>query len=150
VIGDKSPKSSLGGTPPNLANPPEGCRFHPRCREAREICKTQITHDLATAYYISDRIVVMLRGYVVEAVLGAPLHPYTQLLKESVPSPVPTNKEAWVQRIGLSTQEVKEYNRVGCKFAGRCPRVSDRCREVDPPDVEAQGRTVKYFLYAGR
>jgi len=42
VIGDKSAKSSLEGTPPNLANPPEGCRFHPRCRQAVEICKTQI------------------------------------------------------------------------------------------------------------
>ncbi|MCL2319830.1 MAG: ABC transporter ATP-binding protein [Treponema sp.] len=42
VIGDKSGKSSLEGSPPNLANPPEGCRFHPRCRYALEICKTQV------------------------------------------------------------------------------------------------------------
>jgi peptide/nickel transport system ATP-binding protein len=42
VIGDKSVKSSLEGTPPNLANPPEGCRFHPRCKQAMDICKTQV------------------------------------------------------------------------------------------------------------
>ena len=42
VIGDKSVKSSLEGAPPNLANPPEGCRFHPRCRQAIDICKTQV------------------------------------------------------------------------------------------------------------
>jgi peptide/nickel transport system ATP-binding protein len=42
VIGDKSGKSSLEGTPPNLANPPEGCRFHPRCPMAQESCKTEI------------------------------------------------------------------------------------------------------------
>ena len=42
VVGDKSVKSSLEGAPPNLANPPEGCRFHPRCPEALEICKTQV------------------------------------------------------------------------------------------------------------
>ena len=42
VIGDKSGKSGLEGAPPNLANPPEGCRFHPRCRHAIEICKTQV------------------------------------------------------------------------------------------------------------
>lgn len=42
VIGDKSVKSSLEGSPPNLANPPEGCRFHPRCKYALEICKTQV------------------------------------------------------------------------------------------------------------
>jgi peptide/nickel transport system ATP-binding protein len=42
VIGDKSGKSSLEGTPPNLANPPEGCRFHPRCPVAQESCKTEV------------------------------------------------------------------------------------------------------------
>jgi ABC-type oligopeptide transport system ATPase subunit len=48
-----------------------------------------ITHDLATAYYISDRLVIMQKGYVVEMgpariVLDTPEHPYSRLLKESV------------------------------------------------------------------
>ncbi len=106
-----------------------------------------ITHDLATAYYISDRIAIMLRGYIVEsgpveAVLDHPLHPYTQLLKESVPSPAPKGRESWATHIDLGTTEVKEYGRIGCKFAGRCPHVMDICRQADPPDVEAEGRTV--------
>ncbi|MDR2900321.1 MAG: ABC transporter ATP-binding protein [Treponema sp.] len=42
IIGDKTVKSSLEGLPPNLANPPEGCRFHPRCKKAMDICKTQV------------------------------------------------------------------------------------------------------------
>jgi peptide/nickel transport system ATP-binding protein len=42
MIGDKTGKASLGGTPPNLANPPSGCRFHPRCPQAREICRTEV------------------------------------------------------------------------------------------------------------
>jgi peptide/nickel transport system ATP-binding protein len=42
VIGDKSGKSSLEGAPPNLANPPEGCRFHPRCEKALDICKKEV------------------------------------------------------------------------------------------------------------
>jgi peptide/nickel transport system ATP-binding protein len=42
VIGDKSPKAGLSGKPPNLANPPNGCRFHPRCPMAMEICFTQV------------------------------------------------------------------------------------------------------------
>ena len=42
VIGDKSGKGSLEGTPPNLANPPEGCRFHPRCKQALEICEKEV------------------------------------------------------------------------------------------------------------
>jgi len=55
-----------------------------------------ITHDLATAYYVSDRIIIMRQGSVVEsgdarAVLDNPQHPYSQLLKSSVLSPqVPT------------------------------------------------------------
>jgi len=38
-IGDKSRRHGIGGAPPSLANPPNGCRFHPRCPYAREICK---------------------------------------------------------------------------------------------------------------
>jgi peptide/nickel transport system ATP-binding protein len=52
VIGDKSGKSSLEGTPPNLANPPEGCRFHPRCPVAKELCKIEVPpmRDLRTGH----------------------------------------------------------------------------------------------------
>ncbi len=39
VIGDKSPKEGLSGAPPNLADPPSGCRFHPRCPLAMDICR---------------------------------------------------------------------------------------------------------------
>jgi peptide/nickel transport system ATP-binding protein len=125
-----------------------------KLRDEEGVSVIYITHDLATAYYISNRIAVMLRGYVVEmgpveAVLGNPLHPYTQLLKESVPAPDPVDRDAWAKRIGLSTQEVKEYARVGCKFAARCPKAREKCRQADPPDVEAEGRIVKCYLYGG-
>ncbi|MGQ9631260.1 MAG: ABC transporter ATP-binding protein [bacterium] len=40
-IGDKSYKLSVPGAPPSLVDPPEGCRFHPRCPEAKEICRTE-------------------------------------------------------------------------------------------------------------
>jgi len=42
VIGDKSSKASLGGSPPNLANPPKGCRFHPRCPYTMDICRAEV------------------------------------------------------------------------------------------------------------
>ena len=42
MIGDKSSRAALGGSPPNLANPPEGCRFHPRCPRAMDVCRTQV------------------------------------------------------------------------------------------------------------
>ena len=123
-----------------------------KLRDEEKVSVIYITHDLATAYYISDRIAVMLRGYVVEmgpveAVLGNPLHPYTKLLKESVPAPEPVDKAAWAQRIGLSTTEVKEYSRQGCKFAARCPKVMDQCLSADPPDFDVEGRIVKCYLY---
>ena len=42
MIGDKSSKLSLGGSPPNLANPPNGCRFHPRCPHVMDKCRTEV------------------------------------------------------------------------------------------------------------
>jgi len=112
-----------------------------------------ITHDLATAYYISDRIAIMLRGNIVEMgpvekVLTTPLHPYTKILKESIPEPTP--RERWTEKIEFATYEVKEFARVGCKFAGRCPSVMDVCRQVDPQDVLVDERMVKCYLYAGK
>lgn len=109
-----------------------------------------ITHDLATAYYAGDRIAVMLRGWIVEMgpvehVLGNPLHPYTQNLKNSIPKVEPDAK--WDEKINLAVVEADEYTRTGCKFAGRCPAVMDICHKQVPPDVVHEGRTVKCFLY---
>jgi peptide/nickel transport system ATP-binding protein len=121
-------------------------------RDEQKVSVIYITHDLATAYYISDRIGIMLRGFIVESgpvedVLGQPFHPYTKLLKESVPEPTFKEREAWAKHIELGTTEVKEYGRVGCKFAGRCPQVMDICRQADPPDVQVERRMVKCYLY---
>src|SRR5512139_2282698 len=123
-----------------------------KLRDEQKVSVIYITHDLATAYYISDRIGIMLRGYIIESgpveyVLDRPLHPYTQLLKESVPEPAPKERESWAKHISLGTTEVKEYGRVGCKFSGRCPQVMDICREADPPDVQVDRRLVKCYLY---
>ena len=61
-------------------------------RDDLQVSIVYITHDLTTAYYISDRIIIMQKGKVVEEgdarnVLSAPKHPYSQLLKDSVLSP---------------------------------------------------------------
>jgi peptide/nickel transport system ATP-binding protein len=42
MIGERSTKASLKGTPPNLASPPSGCRFHPRCPFAMDVCRTDV------------------------------------------------------------------------------------------------------------
>jgi len=124
-----------------------------KLRDEQQVSVIYITHDLATAYYISDRIAIMLRGYIVESgpvedVLERPAHPYTQLLKESVPEPAPIKRESWAQHIELGTTEVKEYGRIGCKFAGRCPKVMEICRKADPPDVQVGRQTVNCYLYS--
>jgi len=124
-----------------------------RLRDEQGVSVIYITHDLATAFYISDRIAIMLRGYIVESgpvdsVLERPLHPYTQLLIASVPSPAPTERDAWASHIDLGTLEVKEYGYAGCKFAGRCPQAMEICRQVDPKDVQVEDRTVKCHLYS--
>ncbi|MBV9245251.1 MAG: ABC transporter ATP-binding protein [Methylobacteriaceae bacterium] len=63
-----------------------------RLRDDLNVSIIYITHDLATAYYMSDRVIIMQRGHVVESgdareVLLAPRHPYSVLLKQSALSP---------------------------------------------------------------
>jgi peptide/nickel transport system ATP-binding protein len=112
-----------------------------------------ITHDLATAYYVSDRIAIMFRGNIVEIgpveqVLMNPRHPYTRLLRESIPEVDPGLR--WKETITLTDIEREEYLRKGCKFAGRCPRVMDICKEVMPEDIDVGGVLVKCHLYSGK
>lgn len=109
-----------------------------------------ITHDLATAYYVCDRIAIMFRGNIVEMgpverVLMEPKHPYTRLLRESIAEADP--KKKWSTQISLSDIEHEEYLRKGCRFAGRCPEVMDVCQENVPPDFTVDGVLVKCFLY---
>ncbi|GLQ58010.1 ABC transporter ATP-binding protein [Devosia nitrariae] len=120
-------------------------------RDKEGVAVLYITHDLATAYYTADRIGVMLRGWIVETgpverVLGSPLHPYTQLLKSSVPQADPD--KAWSAEPTLAPRPVTFPVSGGCKFAARCPKVMDRCRVEIPASYEAEGRSVKCFLYA--
>lgn len=109
-----------------------------------------ITHDLATAYYISDYIAILYRGCVVEFgaaadVLRRPLHPYTQLLLDSVPQV----GVKWTGREKMSDVETTEYTFAGCKFANRCPHVMPRCRSVRPAALRPEeGREVYCHLYA--
>lgn len=109
-----------------------------------------ITHDLATAYYVCDRIAIMLRGNIVamgdvEKVLMEPKHPYVELLRESIPETNP--RKRWTTKVQLAESEQEEYLRVGCKFAGRCPYVMERCKREAPKDVYVDGVLVKCFLY---
>ena len=108
-----------------------------------------ITHDLATAYYVCDRIAIMFRGNIVamgdvEKVLMEPKHPYVRLLRECIPETDP--KKRWTTKVQLSESEQEEYLRVGCKFAGRCPLVMEVCKLEAPEDVYVDGALVKCHL----
>ncbi len=123
-----------------------------RLKEDTDLGVLYITHDLATAYYVSERIAIMFRGNIVEMgsveqVLMSPRHPYTQLLRESIPEADP--KKRWSSAITLSELESEEYLRVGCKFAGRCPHVMEKCKSEMPADVLVDDTLVKCHLYKG-
>jgi peptide/nickel transport system ATP-binding protein len=124
-----------------------------KLRDEFNVTVIYITHDLATAYYISNRIAIMFRGNIVEMgpvekVLMDPKHPYTRLLRESIPQPDPRKK--WNTGVKLSEREHEEYLRRGCKFAGRCPEVLEVCkREVPevPKDICINNVLVKCHKY---
>jgi peptide/nickel transport system ATP-binding protein len=94
-----------------------------------------ITHDLVTAFQISDNIVVLYRGSIAEAghaepVVQEPQHPYTQLLMHSIPQPDPDRdwpREQKASEVGSGAVDFR-----GCKFAGRCPEAMGMCLERHP------------------
>jgi peptide/nickel transport system ATP-binding protein len=110
-----------------------------------------ITHDLATAYYVSDRIAIMFRGNIVEMgtveqVLMNPRHPYSKLLRDSIPQADPSKR--WTTTVTLAELEQQEYLRQGCRFAGRCPDVMDICKGVMPADIQIDDVLVKCHKYS--
>ena len=94
-----------------------------------------ITHDLAGARYMADRVSVMYTGYIVEigpsdAVIDAPQHPYTQLLRRAAPKPDEAMRPERVEARG----EVPDLSNLppGCPFEPRCPHARAACREGLP------------------
>ncbi len=111
-----------------------------------------ITHDLTTAYHVSDYIIVLYRGSVMEAgnvdtIILDPKHPYTQLLIDSIPWPDLTR--TWGQQEIISMEEDDSMMSIrGCKFAGRCPHVMDICKQAPPPLYKTDDdRVSSCYLY---
>ncbi|MDQ6673552.1 MAG: ABC transporter ATP-binding protein [Chloroflexota bacterium] len=99
-----------------------------------------ITHDLSTAYYVSDFVAIMLRGNIVEygpadAVLTNPVHPYTELLMQAVPQ----IGLKWSDEVAVPDLDNVGYTTSACKFAARCPYSRDICRTYKPPMVGLPG-----------
>ena len=110
-----------------------------------------ITHDLISAYQISDNIVVLYRGTVAEAgqaepIVQAPEHPYTQLLTGSIPLPDPDLN--WMREPEPSAPGRRADPAQGCPFTGRCPFAMEMCLEQAPPLYQtARYRAAACYLY---
>lgn len=113
-----------------------------------------ITHDLTTAYQISENIIVLYGGSVAEAgdvelVVPQPKHPYTRLLINSIPFPNPKHRwggDAVVARSGAGPAT----SGTGCKFAARCPYAMPKCIEQSPPLYRLDSnRVAACYLYEG-
>ena len=120
-----------------------------RLKEEYQRSFIYITHDLATAYYISDYIGVMYRGCIVEfgnarTILASPQHPYTKLLLDSIAD---IGRKWEKDKMVMADMEAKEYQFEGCRFYNRCPYASDRCR-VERPHAQQlpDGREVYCHL----
>ena len=110
-----------------------------------------ITHDLATAHQISDKIFILYRGRVVEVgdastVIQNPQHPYTQLLVSSIPRPDPDKR--WEGRVEIPLEELMPgADRAGCLFRHRCPHAMPEC-DIRPPHYAGDyGQSVACYLY---
>jgi oligopeptide/dipeptide ABC transporter ATP-binding protein len=117
----------------------------------RGISIIYITHDLATAYQISDNILVLYRGSVAEAgdvelVVKQPQHPYTQLLISSIP--LASAERTWTTDTGRGTAGIMATDSVGCKFAHRCSFATATCLHAMPPLFHTDRcRAVSCYLY---
>lgn len=116
-------------------------------KERRKSSILYITHDLGVVAQLCDRVVVMYAGNAVEMaevhkIFAEPIHPYTQALLESIPSPgkplksIPGTVPSLINPIP------------GCRFHDRCRYAMDVCREVKPPFVEVkENHYASCFLY---
>ncbi|HEX6521341.1 MAG TPA: ABC transporter ATP-binding protein [Streptosporangiaceae bacterium] len=108
-----------------------------KLRDEQGVSILYITHDIASARYVADRLIVMYAGRIaetgpIEDVLTTPRHPYTQLLLSAVPDPRAPLAE--VTDRGEPPRVVDPTP--GCRFRWRCPLAIDMCHEVTPDPAE--------------
>ena len=102
-----------------------------------------IAHDLSMVRHISDRVIVMYLGKIVELtnqkqLFDNPLHPYTKALLSAIPVPDP-DVEATRQRISLEGRLPSPANPPkGCNFNTRCPLADTICKDIEPELIEVE------------
>jgi peptide/nickel transport system ATP-binding protein len=129
-----------------------------KLRDEEGVSILYITHDIASARYVADRLIVMYAGQIAEAgpiddVLAAPKHPYTQLLLSAVPDPKapPPSLEALAAATGERGEPPKVIDpKPGCRFQPRCPVATDVCETVTPELLPlATGQVACHVAQAG-
>ena len=109
-----------------------------------------ITHDLSVVYHISDEIMVMYLGQVIEKaptekLFANPVHPYTQALLSAIPVPSIHNRRERILMTGELTSPIDPLPE--CRFANRCRFATGKCRESEPQLREIEpGHFVSCFL----
>lgn len=120
-------------------------------RERHNIAFLYVTHDLASARYFADEIMVMYAGFIVEKAPAEHLiadakHPYTQTLLAAVPDPSRGLRTAEIEITG-EIPDLTELGK-GCPFAPRCAHVMAKCQHTMPEVTQLEaGRWVRCYLY---
>ncbi len=112
-------------------------------RDKLKVSYIYITHDLSTAHYVSDEIMILYKGSITEMgdiskVISNPIHPYVRILLESIPIPDPDRR--WRDKIVLPKIEEYSGDRIthGCKFFNRCPVKTEQCLKGTPTLTEVE------------
>ena len=120
-------------------------------KEQRRLAFLYVTHDLASARYVADDLLVLYAGQIVEQgpiedVLQSPLHPYTRLLLSAAPDPAKDTPG----RVELNrTQSSAVDPKAGCRFVGRCPLAISLCSRVTPELVDdGRGQSARCHVTA--
>jgi len=116
-----------------------------KLKTERQLAMIMITHDLASARYLADRVLVLFRGRIVEDgpaddVVTTPAHPYTRALLDSIAD----TGELGPATAGVDPEGIAEQ---GCPFANRCRDRMDICVTTEPAGRRYDGRLVRCHLY---
>jgi len=116
-----------------------------RLKRERRLALLLITHDLASARMLADRILVLFRGRVVEdgptaEVISAPAHPYTRALLAAI-------ADSDTPLVASASRDGPSDPGVGCPFRPRCPDARPECAREDPSARDVGSRRVRCHLY---
>ena len=121
-------------------------------KEKRNLTYLFISHDLAVVEFVSDRILVMYLGRIVEeaatkTITRAPLHPYTQALMKAFPTTDLSTRGTSIMAVeGDVPSPINPPP--GCHFAPRCPFATQKCHTAYPPLIEKEaGHRVACWLH---